>query len=135
MPLASVARYPLDLRLRLGHAPGVENMVEPRAAAFSRSLDMRGGRPGVWMLAYPDEPINRQLEIPSGSLLFKLQSAEAGGDAISPGFDQGDTQASMVRACQAYINTSNGKQSSPRCPSRLCPSGQCEARAMSDAPR
>jgi len=59
-------------------------MVEPRAAAFSRSLDMRGGRPGVWMLAYPDEPINRQLEIPSGSLLFKLQSAEAGGDAICP---------------------------------------------------
>lgn len=78
MKLASVARYWLDLRLRLGHAPGVENMVEPRAAAFSRSLDIRGGRPGIWTLAYPDKPINRELEIPLGSLLFKSRSGRDG---------------------------------------------------------
>ena len=66
----------------LSHAPGVENMVEPRAAAFSRSLDMRGGRPSIWTIAYPDGPINRELENCSGSLLFKSHSAGAGGDAI-----------------------------------------------------
>lgn len=31
-------------------APGVENMVEPRAVAFSRSLDMRDGHPGGWTI-------------------------------------------------------------------------------------
>ena len=62
------------LRTWLSHAP------PPLAEAWTS----RGGRPGIWTLAYPDEPTNRELEIPSGSLLFKSRSAGAGGDPICP---------------------------------------------------
>ena len=48
-------------------------MVEPCAAAFSRSLDIRGGRPGILTLTYPNKPINEELEILIRSLPTKLR--------------------------------------------------------------
>ena len=54
---------------------------EPCAAAFSRSLDIRGGRPGVWTVTYPNKPINGELgishSVPSDQAAFKWARAAA----------------------------------------------------------